>query len=1058
MKQSADTSNKNKIILDYLLQGLGNDVRPYLKVSILDNEVLGLLDSGASLTFLGKPGLELIERLGLRITNQDDNNNCILANGQHCRCTGYVMVPISLENKSCLVKAAVVPELPQCLILGIDFWSQMGIVPDIRNKSWHFSNNDLFLNSLESSSDFMITDSQRRELDCMVQDYFKDIPSSLGCTDAVEHKIKVEGSEPIKLRSYPVSPKIQSYIDEELDKMLKEGVIEPSSSPWSFPVVMVRKKDNSYRFCVDYRKLNKITKKDAYPLPVISSILDKLRMTKYLSALDIKSAYWQVGVANESRELTAFSVPGRGHYQFCRMPFGLTNAPATFQRLIDNTIGHDLEPFVFQYLDDLIIVTPTFEKHLEILQKVFNRLRSAKLVLSKEKCKFCLPRLRYLGFMIDNTGLHVDPEKVAAILNIPSPTSVTEVRRFLGMASWYRRFIPQFATLTAPLSALVGKKRKWQWSEVNESAFNAIKERLVTAPVLSRPNFDLPFVVQTDASGYGIGAVLTQIHDDGEHVISYISRTLNRAERNYGTTQRECLAVIWAIEKFRGYLEGYKFTVVTDHHSLLWLQNIKEPTGKLCRWALRLQAFDFEIVHRKGRNHVVPDALSRLLPDSELNLANNNDTECNEGTAKLSIITVQTKSTDNWYNKMLTLVSENPLNYAQWRVENEQLYKYPGNDKNQEAHDQLGWKIVVPKELRNQVLKECHDNPSSGHLGVHKTYFRVKDKYYWPKMRSDVAKYVRSCVICLEQKPEQKSPAGLLSSHPRVSKPWQMISMDLVGPLPRSSNGYTFILVGCDTFSKFPIFFPLRKATARAVAKIVEEDIILFFGAPQFILCDNGVQFRSKELAEVVRRYGTKIIFNPVYHPQANPTERVNRVLKTMIRSYVKNDHKKWDLHLKSFACAIRTAHHEVTGFTPFELNFGRKYVSHGSFYGKTLSTNDINFEERKVPLLEDSFNIVKAKLDSAYERSRKIYNLRRRHVEFRPGDFVWRKNYVLSNAERSFATKLAPKFLGPFRIKKKIGYNTYVLEDDENSGKRVWHVKDLKPHSDRTEVEENDR
>lgn len=266
------------------------------------------------------------------------------------------------------------------------------------------------------------------------------------CTNAVQHKIQIEPMEAIKSRNYPISPKVQEYIDTELDKMLHLGVIEPSDSPWSFPVVMIRKRDNSYRFCVDYRRLNKITKRDACPLPLISSILDKLRSAKYLSALDVKSAYWPVPVEESSRPHRAFSVPGRGFFHFCRMPLGLTNAPAILQRLMDRVIGHDLEPFVFQYLSDLIVATPTLQQHMEIL-------------LSREKCKLCLPSLKCLGFVIYNNGLHVDPDKVSAILNIPTPKTVSEIRRFLGMASWYRRFVPHFSTLTAPLTKLLNRNK-----------------------------------------------------------------------------------------------------------------------------------------------------------------------------------------------------------------------------------------------------------------------------------------------------------------------------------------------------------------------------------------------------------------------------------------------------------------------------------------------------------------------------------------------------------------------------------------------------------------------
>lgn len=284
--------------------------------------------------------------------------------------------------------------------------------------------------------------------------------NKLECNKLVSHKIEVE-SEPIKQRPYRVSPAIQQKIDQEIKEMLQNETIEPSTSAWSLPVLLVPKKDGSYRFCIDFRKLNKVTKKDAYPLPFISSMLDKLRDTRYLSSLDIKSAYWQVPVASKSREYTAFSVPGRGLYHFKRTPFGLTNAPATWQRLVDQILGPELKPNVFVYLDDVMVVSNSFERHLEILDTIFKMFFEAGLTLSKEKCMFCKPELRYLGYVVGSNGLHVDPDKINAILTIPTPKTVAEIRRIIGTVSWYRRFIASFSTIIAPLVALLRKGKVW---------------------------------------------------------------------------------------------------------------------------------------------------------------------------------------------------------------------------------------------------------------------------------------------------------------------------------------------------------------------------------------------------------------------------------------------------------------------------------------------------------------------------------------------------------------------------------------------------------------------
>lgn len=360
---------------------------------------------------------------------------------------------------------------------------------------------------------------------------FSEMGDKLGCTNLVELEIRTKSS-PIKQRYYPISPALQKEVNVELETMLRDGIVEPSNSPWSSPIVMIKKKTGGWRFCVDYRALNRETVKDSYPLPYVSATLDKLRDARYLSTLDIKSAYWQIPIAESSRPLTAFTVPFRELFQFKRMPFGLTNAPAVWQRLIDRVVGVDLEKYVFVYLDDVIICTPTFEQHLQVLREVLSRIIRAGLTLNREK-QFCKPEIRYLGYVVKASGLMVDPDKVEAIIRIPAPKNVAEVRRIVGMASWYRRFVPGFSTVIAPLARLTRKNVHFQWGEDCQAAFETIKQHLVEAPVLSCPDFSRPFTVQCDASDYGLGAVLSQSQDGKEHVICYLSRSLNKNERKY---------------------------------------------------------------------------------------------------------------------------------------------------------------------------------------------------------------------------------------------------------------------------------------------------------------------------------------------------------------------------------------------------------------------------------------------------------------------------------------------------------------------------------------------
>uniref|UniRef100_A0AAR5QHS1 RNA-directed DNA polymerase n=1 Tax=Dendroctonus ponderosae TaxID=77166 RepID=A0AAR5QHS1_DENPD len=566
--------------LDYILAHANGDERPYLRISVLGCPMLGLLDSGASRTIVGRSGHDVLVKLGLKLVSQP--TVCTVANGQRCSSAGYFCVPMSLRDKTHCVEVVYLPELSHSLILGVDFWKAVGIIPDLNRDVWHFAGNptpEISCNLIDSQ---LLSGKEKSLLHELVREKMVAMGSDLGRCTVSQHSIEImPGVKPIKQRYYPVSPFKQKLIDAEIDEMLKLGVIEPSKSPWSSPVCLVRKKDDSYRFCIDFRKLNSVTRKDSYPIPYISAILDRLRNARYISSLDIKSAFWQVPLERSSRELTAFTVPGRNLYHFKRMPFGLTNAPATWQRLIDRVLGVDLENHVVVYLDDIVIISRTFEEHLKVLALVFDRLKDAGLVVREDKCHFCKPEMKYLGYLVDAHGLRPDPEKVQAIVNITPPRNVTEIRRFIGTASWYRRFVPNFSSVLAPLTNLIKKKVTWRWSEDCQRAFNSIKDSLISAPILTCPDFERKFVLQTDASHFGLGAVLTQTFDDGEKVISYLSRSLTHQEMKLTVTEKECLAVIWSVEKLRHYLEGVPFEVITDHHSLLWLHNLKDPQGRL---------------------------------------------------------------------------------------------------------------------------------------------------------------------------------------------------------------------------------------------------------------------------------------------------------------------------------------------------------------------------------------------------------------------------------------------------------------------------------------------
>ena len=460
---------------------------------------------------------------------------------------------------------------------------------------------------------------QREQLEVLLQKYQDVFKSKPGKTKAIKHFIHTADSRPVKQRPYRLPHAYWEEVKQELREMLAEGVIEPSQSDWASPIVLVRKKDGSIRLCVDYRKLNAQSRTDAYPMPRIEDILDRVGKAKIITTLDLARGYWQVPVADEDRHKTAFTSPF-GLYQFCVMPFGLNGAPATFQRLM-NEVVRDMEKFAHAYLDDLVVFSDSWTEHLDHLETILEKLREFGLTAKMAKCQWAMAECTYLGHVVG--GGYVKPEinKLEAVENFPVPKTKKEVRSFLGLTGYYRRFIKEYASMAVPLTNLTRKKcpEIVVWTTECDKAFNALKNMLTSTPVLSSPDFEKTFILQTDASNYGVGAVLSQTDGEGvDHPVAYFSRKLLDREQKYSTIEKECLAIKLAVKAFQMYLLGRPFIIQTDHRTLQWLSNVKDENSRLARWSLALQPYQFEIEHRKGRANANADSLSRSIPPKKV--------------------------------------------------------------------------------------------------------------------------------------------------------------------------------------------------------------------------------------------------------------------------------------------------------------------------------------------------------------------------------------------------------------------------------------------------------
>ena len=904
----------------------------------------------------------------------------------------------------------------------------------------------------------------------------------IGHTDLVQHKIETGDAPPVKqsLRRQPYA--YLPAIDEYVDKMVTAGWVVPVMSPYATNIVVVKKQDGSLRFCADYRRLNDSTKKDSYPLPNITTCLEALGGAKYFSSLDLVSAYHQVSIRPCDVEKTTF-ITRTGTYAYKRMAFGLTNACATFQRLIDLVLKGLHPDLCLIYLDDVIVMSATIEGLLERMELVFQRLEAAKLKIKPTKCNFLQVEVHFLGHIINARGIATDPKKIADVVDWPVPRDSGDVRSFMGLCSYYRKFVEGFAQIAAPLCQLMGVNvKKFEWSEACQEAFDQLKLKLTTSPVLALPRPGCPYILDTDASMIGIGAVLSQVQDNREVVIAYASRSLSAAQKSYCVTRLELLAVISYLKYFRCYLLGAPFLLRTDHSALSYLQRTPELQGQQARWLEVTQEFDFETRHRAGTQHGNADALSRRRPckqcglgelvsevfvsatrtgnlgerselaepeminRDQIKLATETDADLHEFCQRFNDCQGARPSWE-------AMISKSPLQktlWVQWdrlKFEDGILYRRYFSTDGFHEH----WQTIVPKLMQKTVLTLTHKG-FRGHFGVHRTVNQVQSRAYWPGWARDVESYVHSCLECarfIQGKPRRQ---GLLQPM-TVGAPFERVSIDLTGPHVRSTRGNVYILTLICAFTKWAEAFAIRNKEAVTVARVlVDQYFTKMAGLSMSLLSDRGTEFSNNLLSEVCRLLQIDKFQTTAYKPSTNgQIERWHRTLNLMLGKVVAENQKDWDDHLPFVLCAYRAARHESTGFSPNFLVLGRELMAPIDIVCGPPESERIHYEnasdfvEKRQRMMEGAFRLVRQALKTSTERNKKYYDMKVRPNAFDIGQFVY-FYYPRKFAKRS--TKWQRLYIGPLLVIKVLGPVTYLIQKTPRSTPIVAHVDKLKAYT----------
>ena len=894
------------------------------------------------------------------------------------------------------------------------------------------------------------------------QDVFSPI-SELPPVRDTGHTIPLEpNTKPPFRPMYRLSPKELEEVERQVKELLQHGLIEPSSSPFGASVLFVAKKDGSLRMCIDYRALNKITVKNKYPLPRIDQLLDALSGAQLFTSLDLQSGYHQIRITEEDVAKTAFRTPF-GHYQFKVLSFGLTNAPATFQAAMNNMLRPYLNQFVVVYIDDILIFSKTQAEHISHVRKVLELLREQKFHIKLSKCEFEQPEVKFLGHIVGKNGVKVDPSKTAVLEQWPVPKSVHDVRSFVGLATYFRRFVEKFSQMVAPLTRLTGKDIPFVWDESCQRAFEQVKHALTNAPILALPNFELPFEVITDASIEGLGGILLQ----NERPLAYESRRLIPAEVNYTTGEQELLAVVHALTIWRCYLEGADFTVVTDHNPLIYLPTQPNLSRRQARWVEYLQRFSFKWVYRPGKSNAAADALSRNPPEhSSLAVAllfvitrrqRAKEVNANTPVPEQPTLPQQSASRTQTGRRATTADPESegpdsslggeephtmdesdpaPLHtsppdhgelvdiYEAVRSEYGKDPRFANNGAttaNFILRDGLWWtrsgQLIIPESMgyyKRAIIRELHDAPYSGHPGIAKTKKLVQKDFYWGSMLKDVKDYIQSCHSCQQNKSSNQKSGGLLQPLLIPERKWQVVTMDFIMSLPETDRGHTAILVVVDKLTKMVHLIPTTvHVTGEETARLYLDHVWKHHGVPESIVSDRDPRFTGKFMTEFLKLLGTKQRLSTAFHPQTDgQTERTNRTLEDMLRHYVDPNHTDWDTHLAAAEFAINNSYQESIKTTPFRLNTFEDPPT-----PMTLGKNSrVPAAQMLANQMEDDLLRAKAALQSAQDRQKLYADKKRRPIHYRIGDQVMlnAKNIRLRNPG---SPKFMPKWLGPFTI-----------------------------------------
>ena len=877
----------------------------------------------------------------------------------------------------------------------------------------------------------------------------------LGCLKGAEHIIDTTDEVPVTRRPYPVPHSKIKLVDEEIGKLLDAEIISPSTSAYAAPCLVVLKKNGKPRLVIDYRELNKKIIPVSYPVPNLDTCLQVLGGNKIFSSLDLQSGYHQIPVRLQDRHKLGFST-GRGLFQFNRTPFGLMSSAAAMQRAIERALAGLNNTICLVYVDDIIVTGKDYDDHIENLNTVLKRLIECGFKVNLSKCNFMQLSIKCLGHILSESGIQPDPDKVEAIVNKKMPSNRKELKSFLGLIGYYRKFISDFAGIAEPLNHLLRKGVRFKWTEECNQAVSKFKEKITQEITLKHPNFSETFRITTDASHQKIGAVLSQKINDVDRPIAFYSRSLTEAETRYSTFELEALAIKSALQKWRYFVLGYKIEVYSDCLPAIHILRSKNSTGRIAKYIPIVQEYDITYHYLPGTNNKVSDYLSRQSEEEDSEQEEDVHEEIQEKEKQenqhlhIAAIrqnfqpwTLEELRREQLEDSRLSTIYRNLKDEtaSPFLLDNYYLYHDVLYQVNLKDRAGIG-KLCVPKSLIAKAIELVHVNQAC-HDGIKRCIQRASTIFTWPGLTKDIKDFIDSCKLCKTLKPSH-IPKVLLRAYPEVTAPFQRVCMDLIGPLPRTKNNKTFILVMVDVFTHYTELCPLANKSASAVAKAIVGQLINRHGCVETILTDQGKEFQNAILTEICKNLKINKLNISAYHPSANGlVERMNLQVGNALRAITEGYPQDWDQFLTHVQMALNTAIHGSVGDSPHFLLYGRDpKIAMNLLFGLPNQPEDIEQVEDKLIRMKVAYHVVRQTLKEAFQNYSKRYNQNKKDRSLAIGDLVFRRGKLPIGPNRKFKQR----FVGPYRIINK-GTNgvTYTLKNISTHKKYRVHVDNIR-------------